>query len=354
MFGNELINEKNKKKNRLIAIDYLKTISILLVIFTHAISAKFNDRILGPFWIDMAVPIFMIISGLTYSLSAKRKDINKFSEWFIWDNLKKKLTRVLIPYAVIISIEVGAYTIIDPQSFGKLLYKVTTGGWGPGSYYIPILLQLMVIFPLLFISFNKYPKSTMILAFSIHLAFDIYSNMLPIETKIYRLLIFRYLAFIMMGIMLYHYPRKVKKKGKELIVLAILSGAYIWMCTYYGYKPFIFTKWNSTSLPTVFWAFGIVVLGFKYLNYIKDNIFINIAKIISKASLHIYLVQMVYFHFDFDRFGLVFTMMAPIIIGIFFYYIETGKTVNFHFRKELRDKLYPSSPFISYRNFWQY
>jgi len=58
----------------------------------------------------------------------------------------------------------------------------------------------------------------MILAFGIHLAFDIYSNTLPIETKIYRLLIFRYLAFIMMGIMIYHYQRKVKEREKELIL----------------------------------------------------------------------------------------------------------------------------------------
>lgn len=335
--GDKIILESQKPKysNRVIAIDYLKAISIMLIILTHSMSAEVNDMLLGPFWIDMAVPIFIIISGITFSLSADRKNIDKLSKWFSWNFIKKKLTRILIPYGIILTMEIVTYMVIDPKSLQELTYKIITGGWGPGSYYIPILMQLLVVFPILYLSFKKHPKTTMILTFGLHLGFDIVSNTLPIAGWIYRLLIFRYLAFIVVGIMLYHYPKMVTKKRKQLIFLALLSGAYIWTCTYYGYMPLIFTQWNTTSLPTVFWALSIVILGLKHLNDKEDNSIAGAIKTIGKASLHIYLVQMAYFHFEFGRLGAILNMLLCIIIGTLFYYIERRKTV--HIKVKLRN-----------------
>lgn len=57
---------------RIMAIDYLKSIAVILVILTHALSKKQRLKIAGPFWISMAVPIFMILSGFTNSLSADK------------------------------------------------------------------------------------------------------------------------------------------------------------------------------------------------------------------------------------------------------------------------------------------
>ena len=58
--------------SRIYLIDYLKTISILMVIFTHYEWAEKGN----PFFtlvIAMAVPIFMIVSGYNMTMSYTRK-----------------------------------------------------------------------------------------------------------------------------------------------------------------------------------------------------------------------------------------------------------------------------------------
>ncbi|MDN6196053.1 MAG: acyltransferase family protein, partial [Atopostipes suicloacalis] len=63
------MNQENIKKfGRIQSIDYLKAFAIVLVILTHALTKTQRLKIAGPFWISMAVPIFMIISGFTNTL----------------------------------------------------------------------------------------------------------------------------------------------------------------------------------------------------------------------------------------------------------------------------------------------
>lgn len=126
-----------------------------------------------------------------------------------------------------------------------------------------------------------------------------------------------------MGMIIYFYREKIYKNKVIIVALSILGGVYIWMCNYYGYVPPIFSKWTVTSLPTVFWAFGLVILGFKYLNIENNNILIRILSLIGKASFHIFLTQMVYFCFGLGKFNLIINLLACLIGGVIFYNFET-------------------------------
>lgn len=320
------MNNLKIESDRLVAIDYLKAIAIISVIITHTyVSKDANAALLligRPFWIDMAVPVFMILSGFTNSFSSDRRNINNLRQWFVWNNIYHKLIRILFPYAIILLIETIAYTLFAPRTLKELLYGYCTGGWGPGSYYIAILIQLLVLFPILLILFKKSPAMALILTFAAHLIFDILSNTIPFPGWLYRLSIFRYLVFIIMGIMLYYYREKIIERKLLIIILMVLSALYIWVCNYNGYVPFIFTKWTVTSLPTVFWAFGLVLFGFKYLNIMKNNFFTKAFSTVGKASFHIFLTQMVYFGFSLGQFGLLLNLLICIIGGITFYFIE--------------------------------
>lgn len=54
------------------SVDFIKGICILFIIITHHSWSKAEmSKYLFPFWIDMAVPLFMIISGFVYSESYK-------------------------------------------------------------------------------------------------------------------------------------------------------------------------------------------------------------------------------------------------------------------------------------------
>lgn len=316
--------------NRLVAIDYLKAIAIVLVIITHSITQEKRLKYYGPFWIDMAVPIFMIISGFTYSMSADRNKIKTLYQWFCWKSIAPKLQRIVLPYIIMIIIETIVLMLFSPKSIKYLLIGYVTGGWGPGSYYFPILIQFLVMFPLIFLIFKKSPVIAVVLTFVLHLTFDIVSNTLladwPYIDWFYRLLIFRYNAFIVTGIALYYYREKIFERRSLVFISTILGAIYISMCNYCGYGPLIFSKWTVTSLPTVFWAFGLVVLGFKYLEFKNTSCIAKLFSTIGKASYHIFLTQMVYFNFLgglSNRIGVEANVLICVIIGLIFYCFET-------------------------------
>ncbi len=331
-----------KRFQRIMAIDYLKAIAIILVILTHAMSKVQRLKVGGPFWISMAVPIFMIISGFTNSMSADRKNIESLSQSFKVEELLTKLSRILLPYLIIVFVElflgISQRILLDTGPFISFTLKdfllfLLTGGIKPGSYYIVILLQFTVIYPLMLQLFQKSAKQSICLFFSIHFLFDMITNYSPIPGKIYRLLIFRYLAFIIMGIALYYSSHKVRKNIKWLGVSSVV---YIWIYAYLGYVPKVFAKWTNTSLPTVFWATTLVILGMNYLEREDTNLLTKLFSEIGQASYHIFLVQKLLFGFGLNKF-LIYLNISSFLHVVFSVVICCG--MGMFFRNKLNSNL---------------
>lgn len=332
---------KTNKANRIMAIDYLKAIAVILVISNHSLTDKQQLSIGGPFWISMAVPIFMILSGYTNSMSAEKRKIKTFKQYFNKDLMKNRLSRLLLPYIIIFTVELFLVYIIPVEFHAErtrenvsILYLFFTGGVGAGSYYLPLLIQLLFLFPFMLFSFKKSPNVSTLLFVLIHLAFDVFSSFLPISNDLYRLLVFRYLALIMMGIVMYYYKGKIGRKGKKiLLLLSSLSVLYIYMTNYTQYKPEIFSKWTGTSLPTIFLALLFTGLGMIYLEIKNTTKLTELMSKIGRASFHIFLVQKLYFSFTiktiFSNFNIhpsltsIISIVVCCSIGISFYYLES-------------------------------
>ena len=87
----------NENKQRLYCIDILKGICSIFVIITHY-NWQETERLkfLFPFWIDMAVPVFMIISGYLYAKSYKKKEISNIGSAYLLENILNKNFQVYI------------------------------------------------------------------------------------------------------------------------------------------------------------------------------------------------------------------------------------------------------------------
>ena len=73
------------------SIDFLKGICIVFIIVTHyAWEDSERLRYLFTFWIDMAVPIFMIMSGYVYTKSFLKKDIGTLEKAYNIRNILGK------------------------------------------------------------------------------------------------------------------------------------------------------------------------------------------------------------------------------------------------------------------------
>lgn len=96
------MNQDNRKNwGRIQALDYLKAFAVILVILTHALTKAQRLKIAGPFWISMAVPIFMIVSGFTNTLTAEKENFYRLKDFFMKRELFYQLSKILRPYLIL-------------------------------------------------------------------------------------------------------------------------------------------------------------------------------------------------------------------------------------------------------------
>ena len=133
------INNRNKN------IDIYKGICIVFVLINHFGWLDHHRNILlFPFWIDMAVPMFMVISGYVYSRSYNRNEIRTLSECYSFKNILNKILRYTIPFMIIYFIEIiMVVRCRGGMTFADIIKNFLCGGIGDGSYYYPLMIQFI-------------------------------------------------------------------------------------------------------------------------------------------------------------------------------------------------------------------
>ncbi|MEG1847583.1 MAG: acyltransferase [Lachnospiraceae bacterium] len=287
--------------NRSWQFDYLKAICICCIIITHITYPTASPRnFLFPYFVDMAVPVFLIISGYLNTQSCEKRNKTMPAAWFYPRPFLKKVINIYLPFVIIWGIEIILIIVIqqEPMYFKDCIYGLLTGGRGPGSYYIPILLQFIIIFPLFYLLLNKNLIWGSLFILFLQVTLEIGTQWMQIPVSFYRLLIFRYFIFIWVGMMLYRYEEKLN--SKMLLFFGIFGAAYIWVVVYSGYEPKIFRYWTGTSMPTALWATSLVLIlkrGLKRLPHPFNQIICTIGQ----STYYIFLIQMLYYAFGFDN-----------------------------------------------------
>lgn len=296
-------------KKRIELLDYLKAVCVLMVIITHY---DWTDKSSPVFTmlINMAVPVFMIISGYNFAMSNAKKAEGKLSKMYSWEILKPKLVRFLVPYLLVCIIEIPLRLAYGRDA--GLARTFLEGGYGPGSYYVPVMMQLLLVFPIIYILIAKNAKLGIFLVGSVNLLFEVAVRVFEIEKHDYRLSVGRYLLLVALGCYLYLYP-KDRIKNWQLATMFVIGVAYIVAVFELKYKLPLFRYWKTTAMPVAFYIFPIIVVLFRkfYYSTIPGSIG-RLLTWIGQASYHIFLVQMVYFHFDFG--GSI--MQAPWYIAV--------------------------------------
>ena len=85
-------------------IDILKGVCICFVVITHFSWSSIERLQYGfPFWIDMAVPIFMFISGYVYATSYEKRKVELYTQVYSVEEIFKKIARYTIPFLPVYS-----------------------------------------------------------------------------------------------------------------------------------------------------------------------------------------------------------------------------------------------------------
>ena len=78
------------KKQRIEFLDYMKAVCVIMVIITHY---EWTDKT-SPFFtmlINMAVPVFMIVSGYNFAMSNRKKAGGRLGKMYGWSMMKPLL-----------------------------------------------------------------------------------------------------------------------------------------------------------------------------------------------------------------------------------------------------------------------
>lgn len=319
--------DRTRKHN----LDFIKGLSILFVIITHY-SWNINQRLsmLFPFWIDMAVPMFMIISGYLFALSYQKKGCVTVIKCFRINEILKRVIRFTVPYLMMTLIEQLSLLLYfdKPIRIKDIVRTVASGGVGPGSYYYPILLQFIIIMPLIYFLIYKFDYKGLLGCVSANLFFEIVKSGLFISEGAYRLLIFRYITVIAFGC--YFAIGKNKLKTGMRLSMLFIGIIYIIVFQYLAYTPFFMKYWTGTSM---FACMYIVPIVSQLIKCEKLKFFP--VELLGRASYNIFLVQMAYYgifanwvysKIDSVVLQFIISIIICVLLGVGFYFLETPLT----------------------------
>lgn len=314
------------------SVDIIKGLAIIFVIILHSLSTNTLLHIGAPFLVWQAVPIFMILAGYNGVNSYLNREINDISSAYSKKLLTKRYIRLLKPFVLIWIFEVALNLIMHNSiSIKGAIFSFITGGWGPGSYFIPIMLQHVIVLPLLYLGAKKSVNGMLMVAFLLDMGLELVTYKLGLSPALYRILYHRYLFAVALGVWAVMY------KGKKSIILSIgslISLVFIIAVNYFNFQLPIEPSWMNESAPSHFWALLIVILGLKFLPKVESTFLEKKIALLGKASYHIFLVQMVYF-FLINAFKLpinnIFVVMNVIIclvVGYGFFKFESSISKN--------------------------
>ena len=102
-------------------IDFLKAYAIIMVVFTHCIPSFVHNLILGCLWIDVQVPLFLLIQVFHAYKNEKIPEIN----------MKKMAKRIVLPFAIIQFVIFIISALFSKDNIYNLLnINILTGGGG--------------------------------------------------------------------------------------------------------------------------------------------------------------------------------------------------------------------------------
>ena len=318
-------------------LDVYKGVCMLLIIFTH-FRWETSERLkyLFPFWVDMAVPVLMVIMGFLYAMSFQKKDCSLEISYGLRELIIKWL-RFVVPFVPVLLIELCAKVfVLHEKLTGALILKAfAVGGYGPGSYYFPIMLQVVVLLPIIITSVKKFRFKGLLLWLVINVLFEFLKTLTGISGGLYRLLSFRYLFVLSYGVYLYYSFNETNRtlqkdvansKRKRLFTGGTIGLVYITTFNYLGLKPVITAMWTTSSVLAVLWIVPITYWLFKKVD-VKNQLF----EFFGQASFDIFLVQMLYYwslaryvyrFINNSCFQMMFGFLFCLLFGVLYYKVE--------------------------------
>lgn len=282
------------KKKRSNILDIIKGLMIIFIIITHFRFVYPDDykRYGFFFWIDMAVPVFMIITGYVTSIQYRKRGIESLDQAYSIDVVIPKVLRFLVPFLIIMLLELPYMILVNEISIIEIIVNTVRGGIGPGAYYTPIMIQLVFLVPLIYILIKKYDWFGVILCFVLTALWEMIQYCWGMDSQSYKIIAFRYISVIAFGCFI-----AIGKKKLNIRILGLMFFVGIIWQIALNYMPLypVFMNFDWARVNYLSSLFIMPVLYVLIKKFYASEVSIFPLQEIGKASFNIFLVQMVFY-----------------------------------------------------------
>lgn len=216
----------NCKEQHIDWIDGAKGMAIISVFVMHALGMQCLHNIGWIFHMGQAVPVFLYVTAYLTSMHYK-----SFLEYYTWSRVRKVLWRVLVPFLVVQVVILLLFVLSGGWWSWKSLVK--NGGFGPGSYYAWLYVQVWLLLPFIV---ELVRHLSVKLSFLVMLAISIvveyvFVLLAGVEhiDSIYALTPIRYLMILYVGCV---WGRLSDKSKRLFYIIAIISGVLMLLNVY--------------------------------------------------------------------------------------------------------------------------
>lgn len=338
------VTKPNSTQKRFQQIDVAKGFAIVSVILLHALERDALIDSYAIYHIWQAVPVFIIIMGINLGMNfngSKRGLSSLYSRKYF----QKKAERILLPllWVYVLSILAGlAWLLLFNQhklEFDAYSFLGVLPVTGPGNYFVTLVLQTILVFPLIDYLFQRYPSHTIVLLVVLEVLFLMWSSQVPLfeeEEYLYSAALPRYFSAIAFGLVLSRAMLQPVRAATVLLFLAIVGAGcfYLYQMVYAELNiSYIRADWQTQSVLTFAYAAGMVWLLFKLLPMSSENQFLELLAVLGKASYHIFLIQIVYFGLFPDEGSVLQGLLICLLAGYLFYKVDMKYSLSFNLLK---------------------
>ena len=157
---------------------------ISLVILDHVLPHLTKSILFIQFWLRLSVPIFLIIMGFNYGHSFQSRGCTSFKEIYSNGYFKRKTRRYIFPFLIIFIPLTLIAILLDNFAFRVFSNRAIFPFWGPGIWYIPVVLSAVMVLPALYLLFGKRPNLTIAVCFTNDLIMHVFMYYLLEVTQI--------------------------------------------------------------------------------------------------------------------------------------------------------------------------
>ncbi len=367
--NNEQEDLSSSRKTSFFQIDFLKAVMIFLVIFDHYVYWDVKGEIGAALWERISIPVFLVVMGLNMGLSFKGQGATTLKQLYSWSYFKKKILRYIVPFLILYAAStfIGLFiygfdfiAMYDTQyspDYGIInLFWLIMPFWGPGNWFIPVIMQSILVVPLLYWAFTKKPVLTLILTVVIEIVmqltvFFVIGDITTWEERhilsLFMTSIPFYLSAVGLGMWFSRDHDLQSKHNFFMWIIYPISLAYLVVYQFFGFRfmidgtPLLRGDYHFLVFP---YSAFLVLLALKFLPNTSTRKISKTISLIGRSTYHILLTQIlgfgmitafwgshygIYLPFDpFELIDLAGLWLLFIWVGIIWYKIDRQKDLG--------------------------